>query len=157
MTLGAIFFVVLMELLLPLVSVASATDNNQIDVTPAIINLSGQVNITLTTVGPAVGTIKVTQNATGESWLTPVNQPAGPTQYVFPSGIWIGATPPNTNVEGSYDVLANITIKIFGDWVWSTKFQVEFFVVPELPLGVLMATIASFAAWGMLRKYKTRQ
>jgi hypothetical protein len=34
---------------------------------------------------------------------------------------------------------------------------IEFFVVPELPLGILMATIASFAAMGMLKKYKTRQ
>ena len=155
MTLGAIYFVVLFEFLLPLVSVASAASNS-IDVTPAIVNLNGQVTITLTTVGPAVGIMTVTQKATGKSWSTIVNQPAGSTQYVFPSNIWIGATPPNTNVVGSYDVLASIAIGI-DCFEWLTQFEVEFFVVPELPLSILMATIASFAAFGMLKKYKTRQ
>jgi hypothetical protein len=152
MTLGAMSFVVLLELLLPLVSVASAVSNS-IDVTPAIINLGGQVTITLTTVGAAAGTLTVTQKSTMTSWTINIAQGAGSTAYVFPT-VWPAGA--NTNAVGAYDVLATISIAGLPH-TWNTQFQVEFFVVPELPLGILMATLASFAALGILKKYKTRQ
>ena len=132
-------------------SVASAS--NTLDVTPAIINLGGQVTITLTTVGAAAGTIKVTQKSTMASWTINIAQGAGSTSYVFPT-VWPAGA--NTNAVGAYDINATITIAGVPS-TWKTMFQVEFFVVPELPLGILMATLASFAALGILKKYKTRQ
>ena len=139
------------ELEVPLTS-AGVTLSNRIDATPAIINLGNPITVTLTTVGPAAGTITVTQRSTGNSWTINIAQGAGSTAYVFPTAWPAGA---NTNTAGAYDVLADITIAGL-KYTWKTQFQVEFFVVPELPLGILMATVASFAAWGMLKKYKTR-
>jgi len=152
MSLGAMSFVVLLELLLPLVSVASAS--NTLDVTPAVINLGGQVTITLTTEEAAVGTLTVTHKPTMTSWTINIAQLAGSTAYVFPTAWPAGA---NTNAVGDYDVQASVTIGNHTPIPWAASFRVEFFVVPELPLGILMATLASFAALGILKKYKTRQ
>ena len=153
MTLGAMSFVVLLELLLPLVSVALAASNS-IDVTPAVLNLGGSTTITLTTAEAAVGTLTVTYKPTMTSWTINIAQGAGSTAYVFPTAWPAGA---NTNAVGDYDVQASITIGSHTPDPWNTAFRVEFFVVPELPLGILMATLASFAALGILKKYKTRQ
>jgi len=134
----------------------SASAINEISVDPPVINAGGTTMITLTTERNATGTLTVT-DPNGNSWVAnnPINipNPAGGSQsWVFPTDFPAGA---NTNTVGSYNVTADVTMTI-GPIIWHTEFKVEFFVIPEVPFGVVMATIASFAAFGIIKRYKTR-
>lgn len=123
-----------------------ATHPTGIYVNPGTITTPGQsTNITLVTPRAATGTLNVTCVASGNSWTRPINTAWNGTDYTqawtFPTD-FSGA---NTNTLGLYDVVANLTMSV-GRFVWKTEFEVQFFVVPDLPLGTLMAVVACFGA-----------
>jgi hypothetical protein len=108
----------------------------------------GSTTITLVTPLRATGTLKVKCVGTGEEWLATVDTGSTGTQtWTFPSNSFVGLTPPNTNTMGMYDVVADIIMNV-STFKWKTTFMVEFFVIPVLPLGTLMAVVACFGAVG---------
>jgi len=114
---------------------------NSITVDPGIINVGETTKITLTVEKAATGKLKVTYKPTGDFWFatTDINIPAGggSQSWTFPTDFEAGA---NTNNIGDYDVEATI------DWVPPGHFKVEFFVIPDLPFGTIMAIVACFGA-----------
>lgn len=119
---------------------------NQINVNPEIINPGQHTTITLSTGKPATGNLSV-KDPNGNIWAStiPINIPGatgGTQSWDYFTDFEEGA---NTNTPGSYDVIANVTIDL--DTIeWTTEFKIEFFVIPDLPLGTLMAVVACFGA-----------
>lgn len=114
----------------------------------------GSTNITLITPLRAVGTIKVKCLASGQEWSATVDTGStGMQTWTFPSSSFVGLTPPNTNTVGMYDAVADITMNI-SRFTWKTRFMVEFFVIPDLPFGTLMAVVACFGAVGGYTKLR---
>jgi len=124
-----------------LYSVTPAFAVNSITVDPGIINVGDTTTITLTVEKAATGKLKVTYKPTGDFWFATadINIPAGggSQSWIFPTDFEAGA---NTNNVGDYDVEATI------DWVPPGHFRVEFFVIPDLPFGTIMAIVACFGA-----------
>lgn len=136
-------------------SPALATQGLSVD--PGIIGVGKKTTITLTMEVAATGKLNVTCVLTGNSWYatTDISIPSGggSQSWVFPDDFGAGA---NTGTVGSYK--ANATIE-GGTFIGST-FRVEFFVIPDLPFGSIMAVIGCFAAIGgyaELRKYSTKK
>jgi hypothetical protein len=114
---------------------------NTITANPGIINKGATTQITVTTDFEAHGKLKVTYKPTSTSWFATVdiNIPSGggSQHWIFPTDFETGA---NTDNVGDYDVTATITS------IKSATFRAEFFVVPDLPFGTLMAVVACFGA-----------
>ena len=131
--------------------VVPALAENKISVSPSVINVGGSTTITLTTESAATGSLKV-KDPNGNEWTagTAVNiGPGGGSQsWVYP----VDFTGADSNTEGSYDVTADVDLDIGRPW--HTTFMVEFFVIPELPLGIIAATTAGFAAFGITKKFR---
>jgi hypothetical protein len=151
-TLGAIMVAIIVELaLIPAIAMAGV---NTISISPSVVNFGSTTTITLTTDRQCAGTMSVKDpNGVVITSGTNVNIGAGGGSQTW---TWPTDFPGAAYIIGPYDVTAAVTMAA-NSYVWQTSFVIEFFVVPELPLGILMATIASFAAMGMLKKYKTRQ
>jgi hypothetical protein len=154
LSLGAVSFVVLLELLLPLVSAVSAT--NSISTSPGIISINGKVTITITTEMKCTGTISVKDPKGGEI-ISPiaVNIPAsaGGSQ----SWTWPDDFPGATYIIGPYEVSAPVTMPV-GKYTWNTLFMIGFFVVPFDPIGPVAIASLMFTTSGLyfkLRKRKT--
>jgi hypothetical protein len=153
-TLGALSIIILLEILVPLACAALApSPPSSISVAPGTIPLGAPVAITVFNGGPGAAQVilKVT-DPYGSIWAaTMVLIPAGSAHtWWYPDNFPAGAS---TDIAGWYDVNAYGLVPGNAH----ASFQVWFFVVPEIPLGILMATIASFAAWGVLKKTKARQ
>jgi len=114
----------------------------------------GSTTITLVTPVRAVGTLTVKCDASGEEWRASIDTGVTCIQsWTFPSSDFVGATPPNTNTIGMYNVVAEISMNV-GNYVWRTNFMVEFFVIPDLPFGTIMAVVACFGAVAGYTKFK---
>jgi hypothetical protein len=96
-------------------------------------------------------TILANVGSNGPPSITP-----GTLQWIWIGNVGGGGSPkdPYTNVPGQYAFVIYGTAGAYAMWYFDIS---TFFVIPELPLGVLMATIASFAAYGILKKNKERQ
>jgi len=120
-------------------------------VDPGVIDIpGGSTDITLITPVRALGTLTVKCVASSNSWSTSID--TGSTckqEWTFPDD-FPGA---DTNTIGMYDVIADITMNV-GKFKWVTSFMVEFFVVPDLPFGTIMAIIACFVAVAGYTKFK---
>jgi hypothetical protein len=125
------------------------SSGNSITVNPGVIPQGGTVVITVTTVKAASGTLMVTYEPTNTQWtsLTPLSIGAGggSQSWTFPSSDFPGS---NTDNIGNYVVNATI------NWLPVAHFTVEFFVVPDLPFGTLMAVVACFGAFISYKKLK---
>ena len=124
---------------------------NAIGVNPGIINSGDTTTITLTVEQGATGKIKVTAPDGNTNWTNAVGKDinivgSGSQSWTFPNDFETGA---NTTNVGSYHVEADIS----GSKFYST-FKVEFFVVPDLPFGTLMAVVACFGAFIGYKKLK---
>jgi len=119
-----------------------------------IMTPGGSTTITLVTPVRAVGTLKVKCVASGEEWSASIDTGVtGIQTWIFPSSDFVGITPPNTETLGMYDVVADIEMMV-GKYVWKTTFMVEFFVIPDLPFGTVMAVVAFFGAAAGYTKLK---
>ena len=130
---------------------------NEISVNPAVISTpGGTTTITLHTDLDATGTLSV-KDPNGNTWVadTAINCNDGPGNFggsqtwTYPDDF----TGADSNTVGSYDVTADVTMSV-GKYKWHTTFMVEFFVIPELPLGIIAATTAGFAAFGITKKFR---
>lgn len=135
-----------------LYSAAPAFAVNSITVNPAIINVGQTTTITLTVEQAATGKLVVTYKPTNVSWFakTDINIPSGggSQSWIFPTDFEVGAS---TNNVGDYDVSATV------DWIPPGHFMVEFFVIPDLPFGTLMAVVACFGAVGGYTKLRRKR
>ena len=143
-------FMLTVALSLIIMTFSPAFAENSITVDRAgnsIIQTGQSINITVTTEQPATGTLTVFSPDKTTSWSIPISQPAGQHKYVFPDDFPTGA---NTTVFGPYNVSATMQMTV-DTRVWNAEFKVEFFAVPDLPFGAIMATVASFAAFGLMK------
>jgi len=102
----------------------------------------GSTAILLITPTRAIGTLTVKCLASGNEWSTSIDTGLiGMQSWTFPDD-FPGA---DTNTLGMYYVSAEITMMV-GKYTWRTTFRVEFFVIPDLPFGTIMAVVALFGA-----------
>jgi len=125
--------------------------NPGIYVDPGTITVpGGSTTITLVTPKRATGTLTVKCIASGKSWTTAVDTGTSHQEiWKFPDDFPTA----DTYTNGMYDVTADITMNV-GRFKWVTSFEVQFFVVPDLPLGTLMAVVACFGAVMGYKKLK---
>jgi hypothetical protein len=143
---------VVLALVLFATAIAPACAVNSITVNPGLINVGETTVITLTLEQAATGKLVVTYNPTNVSWfaILDINIPSGggSQSWTFPTDFQSGA---NTNGIGDYQVNATI------DWIPPGHFKVEFFVIPDLPFGTLMATVGCFGAVGGYAKLRRKR
>lgn len=146
----AILFLAITSALLILYSAGPALAlSTGLHVDPGMISSpGGTTTITLVTPVRATGTLTVT-NPNGTKWTASIDTgPSSPhTQtWKFPDDFPTG----DTNSVGSYDVVAELTMQV-SIYTWKTCFEVEFFVIPTAPLGILGILAACFAGLAVKR------
>ena len=113
--------------------------------TPEAISVGGMTTITVSSDQTGSGSITVTTPG-GTSSICSITVPAGGSvSKVYPTDFPSGST----SEHGEYDVIVSLSGK-----KWSISFWVTFMVVPENPIGTLMATVASLGAMAGLKTTK---